>query len=151
MSDTSKYTNAVPFFLAGEGAVLRYRTQDLITLEEKFGERFFEIIPERLNRNSAHAVVECLKAGLKQADGRKPLPVDFDDLPFSIWDARGPIFDAITMAITGQTFAAVLDAKKDADREGAMDPLIGSGTEASSAASSGPEIAQASADTTSSI
>ena len=30
--------NKVPFFLAGEGAYLRYRTGDLVHLREKFGE-----------------------------------------------------------------------------------------------------------------
>jgi hypothetical protein len=152
MADANKYINAVPFPLAGEGAVLRYRTFDLIKIEEIFGESFAETISKALNNNSSTCMVECLKHGLKHADGRTAFSkVDWNDLPFSVHQAREAIFDAISCAITGQSFAAILEARqKLAEGGDEPDPQMGLETEGLSAASSGPEIEPASAGTTSS-
>jgi len=152
MSDIDRYTNKVPFFLAGEGAFLRFRTVDLIVLERKYGERFYSHIEKTLNEFSVDTMVECLKVGLKQEDGRQPYPtVDFDDLPFAVQQATQPIFDALSVAIIGQSYSAIIDARNramEAARADPTDPLM---AEASSLASSGPETRPESLDTKSSI
>lgn len=124
--------NKVPFFLAGEGAYLRYRTGDLVHLREKFGEPkpikvrnemgfeqdAIETFTDRLNLlvgvTDPVAILECLKVGLKQADGRKPFQgVSFDDLPFGLTDARKPIIDALVLGVTGKDYATLLAEQKE--------------------------------------
>ncbi|CAM5769787.1 hypothetical protein [Bosea minatitlanensis] len=149
---TKTFNNAVPFPEAGEGVVLRFRTIDLIKLEEKYGESFTEVISRLLSANSSACMVECLKHGLKKEDGRTPFGrLDFNDLPFSIVEARESIFDAITCAITGQSFAALLDARaRIVEGDQPADPLQGSETAESSAERSEPEMEPASVEPTSS-
>lgn len=117
-------TNKVPFRLIGDGtAVLRYRTKDLVALEQKYGLQFTTEITTRLSSNSHECLVECMRAGLKDAGGRKPFTrVDFDDLPFSIQDATPLIFDAIASSITGEPYAEILARQEEAAREAKADP-----------------------------
>lgn len=144
MADTPNYDNSVPFPVAGEGALLRFRTIDLIALEKQFGEEWYGVIPKGLEANSNEVMVHCLKAGLKQKDGKTPfMSIDFNDLPFAIWQAKVQIFDAITLAISGLTYAAILHARQKQQEEaleglldGLSNPLRGS--EDSSDESSGP-------------
>lgn len=107
--------NKVPFFLAGDDAYLRYTTADLIKLEDLYGDAWQEKIFAGLNSTSHKVLVECLKAGLKQQDGRKPYTVvSFDDLPFGIDDAAGPIVDAIALGISGKPYAVLVEARREA-------------------------------------
>lgn len=107
--------NKVPFFLAGDGAYLRFRTVDLIKLEDAYGDGWQEAVFAGLNRTSHKVMVTCLQAGLKREDGRKPYPgVDYDDLPFAIDDAAMPIIDAITLGISGKPYAELVEARREA-------------------------------------
>ncbi|MGX5777012.1 hypothetical protein [Methylorubrum zatmanii] len=107
--------NKVPFFLAGDGAYLRFRTADLIKLEDTYGEDWQSAVFTGLARTSHKVMVACLQAGLKQEDGRKPYSgVSFDDLPFSIDDAATPIIDAITLGISGKPYAELVEARREA-------------------------------------
>lgn len=107
------YNNSVPFPCAGEGALLRFRTADLVALEKEFGEDWIKLISDRLNASSPSMLVACLKVGLKRADGKEPWgEIDFNDLPFSPWNSREQIMDAVAMAITGKTYAAILDERE---------------------------------------
>lgn len=126
--------NKVPFFLAGEGAYLRFRLADLVVLREKYGEPApvkvrnelgfdqdaVETFMDRLNTRVAVsdpvAILDCLRAGLKQADGRKPYAgISFDDPPFGIADARKPIIDALVLGVTGKDYATLLEEQKERD------------------------------------
>lgn len=107
--------NKVPFPLAGDDACLRFRTADLIKLEDAYGESWQEAVFAGLQRTSHKVMVACLKAGLKQQDGRKPFAgVDYDDLPFAIDDAAMPIIDAITLGISGKPYAELVEARREA-------------------------------------
>lgn len=122
-------TNKVPFPYLGDAnnpVVLRYRTADLILLEEKYGAQFTTEIPNRLIANSSACMVFCLRAGLKDGEGRKPLTrgVDYDDLPFSVQDVTQEIIDAIALAITGRSYAALIEERREGDgREPDLGPL----------------------------
>ena len=108
-------TNKVPFPFAGDGAVLRFRTADLIKLEEIYGDGWQSTIHQGFDRQSHKTLVDCLRAGLKQEDGRKPFArIDYDDLPFSLYEAAMPIIEAIALAISGQSYAALLEASREA-------------------------------------
>lgn len=149
MNATVRHINAVPFSLAGKGTVLRFRTIDLVHLESVYGENFGEVISRMLNNGSSTCMVQCLKLGLKHPDGRKPFDrIDFDDLPFSVVEARDSIFDAITMALTGKSFATLLDARKEAGEGDEPGPFEGSEKTESSAEPSEPPMARESAETT---
>jgi hypothetical protein len=139
------YNNSVPFPCAGEGALLRFRTCDLMALEAQYGDDWIKLVSDKLNASSPAMLVACLKAGLKKADGKEPWgAIDFNDLPFSPWDSREQIMDAVAMAITGKTYAAILDERDKAKQAGEAiaqafeNPLIGSD---SSDASSEPDTA----------
>jgi hypothetical protein len=107
--------NKVPFFLAGDGAYLRFRTADLIKLEDAYGDEWQSAVFTGLSGTSHKVMVACLKAGLKREDGRKPYPgVDYDDLPFAIDDAAMPIIDAITLGISGKPYAELVEARREA-------------------------------------
>lgn len=122
-------TNKVPFPYLGDAnnpVVLRYRTADLIMLEQKYGAQFTNEITNRLIGNSSECMVFCLRSGLKQADGRKPLNkgVDYDDLPFGVQDVTQEIIDAIALAITGRSYAQLVEDRREAaDRDPDPDPL----------------------------
>lgn len=107
--------NKVPFFFAGDGAYLRFRTADLIKLEDAYGDDWQTKVFASLANTSHKVLVECLKVGLKQADGRKPFSgVDLNDLPFSIDDAAQPIIDAIVLGISGKPYAELVEARREA-------------------------------------
>lgn len=122
-------TNKVPFPYLGDASnpvVLRYRTADLIMLEAKYGAQFTTEIPNRLSTNSSECMVFCLRSGLKEADGRKPLTkgVDYDDLPFSVQEVTDGICDAIALAITGRSYAQLIEDRREAAAGGDdPDPL----------------------------
>lgn len=138
-------TNRVPFPLVGDGtAVLRYRTADLVKLEQTYGLQFTTEITEKLTSGSHQCLVECLRTGIKTEAGRKPFAqIDYDDLPFSIWDAVPLILDAVSSAITGRSYAEILEARAEADRA-EPDPLPGLEAEGSFTESSRPDTPQAS-------
>lgn len=143
------YDNSVPFPCAGEGALLRFRTMDLMALEAQFGDEWLKTISEKLNASSPTMLVACLKAGLKRPDGKEPWGViDFNDLPFSPWDSREQIMDAVAMAITGKRYSAILDEREKAKKAGEEiieafeNPPMGS--EATFDESSGPDMASGS-------
>jgi hypothetical protein len=115
--------NKVPFPLAGEGAHLRFRTADLVTLRTKYGEpkelpdgtyeRFTDRIDALIQLYDPLAILDCLKAGLKKEDGRTPLSaIHYDDLPFSLIEAAQPIRDAITLGISGTAYSVLLAAQR---------------------------------------
>jgi hypothetical protein len=135
-------TNKVPFPHVGDGtAVLRYRTADLITLEQKYGLQFTSVMTERLTSGSHECLVECLRAGIKREDGRKPYAqIDYDDLPFAIWDAVPLILDAVSSAISGKSYAEILEARSGAE----PDPQPSLEAEDSFSESSRPDMPQAS-------
>lgn len=106
--------NKVPFPFAGEGACLRFRTMDLIALEDAYGDDWQTKVFAGLAGTSHKVLVKCLGVGLKQPDGRKPfVGVDPNDLPFSIDDAAQPIIDAITLGISGKPYAALVEARRE--------------------------------------
>lgn len=144
-------TNRVPFPLVGDGtAVLRYRTADLVKLEQTYGVRFTDEVTGKLLNGSHECLLECLRAGIKTAEGRKPYTkIDYDDLPFSLNDAMPLIFDAISSSISGRSYAEILEARAEADRAEA-DPLPGLEAEGSFTESSRPDTPQASSPTKSS-
>lgn len=129
--------NKVPFPLVGEGATLRYRTGDLVTLREKYGEPVivkspdpetgfpvdvWETFTDRIDRlvrlNDPIAVTDCLRAGLKQSCGVKPWTgIDYNDLDFGLLEAARPIQSAIILGITGDSYATLLRKQKDAEEE----------------------------------
>lgn len=124
--------NKVPFFLAGDGAHLRFRTVDLIKLEDAYGDDWQSAVFAGLQRTSHKVMVEYLKVGLKQEDGRKPYSgVDFSDLPFSIDDAAMPIIDAITLGISGKPYAELVEARLEATANPPGTNLSGSASESS--------------------
>lgn len=112
-------TNKVPFPLLGTPsapATLRFRTRDLIELETKYGLEFTSEVSSRILGNSSECMVFCLRAGLKDAEGKKPFKgVDFDDLPFAVQEAAGEILDAISIAITGQSYAELAERRREAE------------------------------------
>jgi hypothetical protein len=131
-------TNKVPFSLAGDGAHLRYRTADLVKLRETYGEpkivktpdvngilvetweTFTDRIEERVRLNDPIAIIDCLKAGLKHEDGTtKWDEISYDDLPFGLIQAAGPITTALVLGITGKDYAVLLRerAAKAAEEE----------------------------------
>lgn len=120
-------TNKVPFSLAGNGAHLRYRTADLVSLREKYGEpkivkrqdangflvesweTFTDRLEDLVRVADPIAVVDCLKAGLKHEDGTTIWDeIAYDDLPFGPIQAAGPITTALVLAITGKDYALLL-------------------------------------------
>lgn len=121
----SRFEGCVPFPLAGEGAVLRFRTRDLVKIEEDFGLNWFEVVPERLDKNSYATLVAVMKAGLKSQDGVTPfLQIDHDDYPFSLQQATPAISDAFACALSGMTYRAVLDAKAAAAEAARANPPL---------------------------
>ena len=152
MTDVAKppsYNNSVPFPAAGPGALLRFRTMDLVALEAAYGDEWLKVISEKLSASSPSMMVACLKAGLKKSDGMEPWgEIDFNDMPFSPWQSREQIMDAIAMAITGKTYAAILKEREVAKTateeivEALENPLMGLGV--SLEAPSEPDMAPAS-------
>lgn len=122
--------NKVPFPLAGEGVYLRFRTADLVALRNKYGEpkqlpdgtyeRYSDRVDLLLQLVDPVAIEVCLRAGLKQEDGRTPLSaIDYNDLPFPPIKCVQPIRDAITLGVSGVAYATLLAAKKAKDEENA--------------------------------
>lgn len=120
-------TNKVPFSLAGNGAHLRYRTADLVTLREKYGEpkvvkapdvngilidtweTFTDRLEQRVRLNDPIAVIDALKAGLKHEDGVTVWDeISYDDLPFGLTQAAPRILTALVLGITNKDYAVLL-------------------------------------------
>lgn len=137
-----------PFPLAGEGVVLRFRTIDLSRLRSIYGDdhrkapgrdtsgrivdAFWDVLLSRIDAHDPTVIVDCLRHGLKQQDGKTEFKgLDLDDLPFAL-DAAAPyVADALLLARWGMTsgeLAArmreeVAAARRDGDE---VDPTLGS-------------------------
>jgi hypothetical protein len=135
-------TNKVPFPYIGDAATpatLRFRTADMVALEKLYGLEFTTEIPSRLMQHSSECMVACLRAGLKDEGGRKPFKgVDYDDLPFGVSEVAGDIMDAISVAISGHSYAEIQERRR-AETERGEDPQPGLEMAGSSSESSGPD------------
>lgn len=129
--------NKVPFPAAGEGAYLRYRTADYVELRTKYGEpkivqrkapesgfpmEYWETFTHRIDDGLGNldpiVIVDCLRAGLKNEDGRtKFAGVDWNDLSFSLTESVPSIRNALVLAVTNQPYAALLAKQREANEE----------------------------------
>jgi hypothetical protein len=133
--------NEVPFPLAGEGAVLRFRTGDLVRLRGKYGaplneppkyddrgrriDFFWQVIIVGVESQDPAVVTDCLRIGLKQADGKTPLELDWEDLPFPLQAAEAELLDALFLARWGKSASQLAEDMRKAAEEAAenADPL----------------------------
>lgn len=152
MAAANPYINKVPFQLAGNGACFRFRTADLVQLSEKYkapakaeGMNWESYVERLLVYRDPACFVDCVKAGLKKDDGRTPFQISYDDLPFAPEQAAEPLLDALICALTGKSYAELLEKRRqDAEQDKAENPPGGPEemSETSSTASSGPDSSQ---------
>lgn len=134
MSGVDQLRKSVPFPLAGEGARLRYRLDDLIALRSSYdapvtapvktNERgnpenfFWENLISRVQVSDPMAIRDCLRVGLKQSDGKTPLAVDLSDPDWHLHQAIDPIMDALSLARTGHTMTDIAEKLREAAEKG---------------------------------
>lgn len=117
MSSEHLQNTTVAFPHAGAGAVIRYRTVELVDLQAWFGgtHEWLGKFQVRVLANEPAATVQALKLGLKQADAKTPLGgLDWNDLPFAMEDAAPVVVDAVLRAIFGTKYAEVIAAQRAA-------------------------------------
>lgn len=132
--------NEVPFPHVGEGAVLRFRTIDLVHLRSKYGpaanakpeyddrgrriDHFWQILIVGIESHDPMVMSDLLRKGLKQSDGKTPFEMDFDDLPFPLQSIEAQLMDAVFLSRWGETVAQVAEKLQQAQKDLEDDPLM---------------------------
>ena len=115
MPADSRPERAVPFSLMGPDLVLRFTTADLVTLSQTYKTKdrlWHDEIEHRLNELDSELIADALKLGLKGPGGfDRPTGLDFKDLPFGLVEAVRPLADAIACAITGRSYASLVQER----------------------------------------
>jgi hypothetical protein len=134
----TKLRGEVPFPPAGNGAFFMFTLSEGVSLEEKFGEDFFEKIELAVRNGVLGTMTHCVKVGLKRrnADDKAVRIVDdIDDIGFHIQEAGKAILDAVSLLVANESYddllvkiakaqkeqitAAAKEAKEAADAAGA--------------------------------
>lgn len=103
----------VPFPPAGPGAVLRFRTIDLLHLAKTFtvdGEPWWQTVSRRVRMPDPKAIQDALAIGLKTADNGPVEHLDWSDLPFPLDAAAEPLLSAIGRALYGRRYIEGMQA-----------------------------------------
>lgn len=147
------FAGEVPFPLVGGGAVLRFRTIDLIHLRAIYGtpptvepvldengnpkNTFWGLLIHGLLQFDPVVYCDLLKHGLKKADGKTPLgELDFEDLPFPYTEAFGALMDGLLLARDGRLTKDVVAATEASSEADKADPPQGSETGSTSSSGS---------------
>ena len=113
MTADSRLARAVPAPEFGADFVLRFTTGDLCELREKHGLHWIAECQKFLEIADPVFIRDSLKIGLKGPGGFvRPENLDLDDLPVAPGKMTVRISDAITAAVTGQSYADLLTERE---------------------------------------
>lgn len=116
----TKLRGEVPFSPAGEQAFFQFTVSEVVGLEQKYGEDFFEKIELAARNNVFGVLTHCISTALKSRDANDRVTrigEDIDNLPFHITEAALPILDAVSLAVANETYADLLKKIAEAQKE----------------------------------
>jgi hypothetical protein len=118
-----------PFPEAGTGVYLQFKTADLLSLQEKFGDDWFVNADTRCSRFDMPFLMACATAGGKK-DGAKH-KIDFDELDCPLARTAEVILDGLYVSMHGRTYKGyvawimeTVEAAKTKKKGGAEDPSL---------------------------
>lgn len=116
----TKMRGEVPFPNAGKGAFFMFSLSEVVAFQTEHGDDFFEKVEIAVRNGVAPLIVECIKVGLKRRgadDKPERIVEDIDDLPFHFKEAAKSVLDAVSLAITNETYDDLMEKIVKAQKE----------------------------------
>lgn len=108
----TKARGEIPFPHAGEGVFLMFSVSDLMTLEEEYGEDFFEKVEIAVRNTMPKKIIRCVQLAMKrrdESDRAVRVNMNPDDWQFHIADVGIKVLDALSLAVTKETYGDLLE------------------------------------------
>ena len=112
MTKVPKSNGEIPFPQSGDGNFLKFSVNDLIILEEEYGDgNYFSEVERLIDNASAKCITFCINLAMKKKEAgiNVASKVNWDNPGFALSEAGIPILDALCATMNGMTYGETLE------------------------------------------